>query len=107
MFVIDLESAQNSFDFSQTAIGSVLCCDTVSAEFLNKIINIKDGSEGFEKIKRKRNINKEEKQTRSQSAEGNLRPQVRTPRTIAYEAAGKNLRHCRNSARIPNQRSLR
>ena len=32
-----------------TANGSVLCYDTVPAEFLTKIINIEDGAERFEK----------------------------------------------------------
>ena len=40
-------------------------------------------------------ITNEEKQTRSQYAEGNFWPQVIKPRTIAYEAAGRNLNHCR------------
>ena len=47
MFVIDLESAQNAIDFYQTAIGSVLCYDTVPAEFLTKIININSNTERF------------------------------------------------------------
>ena len=47
VFVIDLEAAQNSFDFCQTVNGSVLCYDTVPTEFFNKIINIEDGAECF------------------------------------------------------------
>ena len=46
---IDLEAAQNSLEFHQTANGSVLCYDTVLAEFLTMFINIKDGSERFVK----------------------------------------------------------
>ena len=45
LFVIDLESAQNSLEFYQTANGSVLCYGTVPFEFLTEIINLKDGSE--------------------------------------------------------------
>ena len=33
LFVIDLEAAQHSLDFYQTTNGSVLCYDTVPAEF--------------------------------------------------------------------------
>ena len=49
LFVMDLEAAQNSLGFYQTANGSVLCYDTVPSEFLTKIINLKDGSEWFGK----------------------------------------------------------
>ena len=49
MFVIDLEAAQNSLEFYQTANGSVLCYDAVPSEFLAKITNFKYGSERFEK----------------------------------------------------------
>ena len=42
MFVIRLEAAQNSLEFYHTANGSVLRYATVPAEFLTKIINIKD-----------------------------------------------------------------
>ena len=45
VFAIDLESAQSSLDlFSQTTNGSVLWCDTVQAEFLFKIIRLRDGT---------------------------------------------------------------
>ena len=43
LFVIDLDAAQNSLEFRQTANGSVSCNNTVPAEFLTKIINIKNG----------------------------------------------------------------
>ena len=49
LFVMDLEAAQNSLGFNQTANGTVLCYDTVPSEFLTKIINLKDGSERFGK----------------------------------------------------------
>ena len=50
LFVLILEAAQNPLDFfQQTANGSVLCYNTVLAEFLTKIINIKNGSERFVK----------------------------------------------------------
>ena len=45
LFVIDLEAAQNSLEFNQTANESVLCYDTVPSEFLTKIINLKEGSQ--------------------------------------------------------------
>ena len=41
------------WSFTNTAIGSVLCYDTVPAEFLTKIINFKDGAERFEKAQSK------------------------------------------------------
>ena len=53
LFVIDLEAAQNSSEFYQTASGSVSCYHTVPAEFLTKIININDGSERFQKAQTK------------------------------------------------------
>ena len=53
MFVIDLEAAQNSRDFYQTANGSILCYDAVPVEFLTKNINIKDGAERFVKAQSK------------------------------------------------------
>ena len=49
LFVTDLEAAQNSLEFYQTANESVLCHDTVPSESLTKIIKIKDGSERFGK----------------------------------------------------------
>ena len=45
MFVIELESAQKSLEFHQTGNVNVLCYDTVVAEFLTKITNIKNGTE--------------------------------------------------------------
>ena len=45
LFVIDQEAAQNSLEVHQAASGSVLCYDTVPAEFLTKTINMKDRSE--------------------------------------------------------------
>ena len=48
LFVVDLEAAQNSLEFCQSANGSVVCYDTVPSEFLTKIINIKDGTERVE-----------------------------------------------------------
>ena len=47
MYLIDPKTAQESFDFDQTANGSVLCYDTVPAEFLTMIVNLKDGSPRF------------------------------------------------------------
>ena len=47
MLMISLDMAQNSFEFCQTADGSVLCFDTGPAELLTKIIIIKDGTERF------------------------------------------------------------
>ena len=41
LFVTDLEAAQDSLEFFQTANGSVFCYDTVPLEFLTKIINFK------------------------------------------------------------------
>ena len=66
MFVIDLESAQNALDFHQTANDSVLCYDTVPAEFTTKIININNNTEKVREStsKRKRSITNKEKQTR-------------------------------------------
>ena len=49
--VIDLEAVQESLEFYHTENGSVPWYDTVSAEILNNIINIEDGSERFENIK--------------------------------------------------------
>ena len=49
LFVIDLEAAQNSLEFTQTANGSVVCFDTVPSEFHTKIINLKDEPERFGK----------------------------------------------------------
>ena len=40
LFVIDVEAAQNSLEVHQAANGSVLCYDTVLAEFLTKTINM-------------------------------------------------------------------
>ena len=47
MFVIDVESAQNSLDVHQPVNGCVLCCGTVPAEFFTTIIKMKDGPERF------------------------------------------------------------
>ena len=47
LFVIDVEAAQNSLEVHQAANGSTLCYGTVLAEFLTKIINMKDGSKRF------------------------------------------------------------
>ena len=41
LFAIDLEPAQNSLEFFQTANGSVLCNGTVPSEFLTETINLK------------------------------------------------------------------
>ena len=65
MFVIDLESEQNSLDICQTAKGCVPCYDVVPAEFLTKITNIKKVTERFVRAQKKKNITNEEKQTRS------------------------------------------
>ena len=63
--MIDLETALNSLDFFQIANGSVSCYDTVPAEFLIKIIDIKDGSAKFveEKTKRRRIVTNDKKPT--------------------------------------------
>ena len=49
MTVIDLEAAQNSLEFYQTANGSALCFDTIPSELFSMIINLKNGSEKFGK----------------------------------------------------------
>ena len=52
-FVIDLEAEQNSMVFFHGTRGSVSCNDTVPAEIFTTIINMKDGSERFEKAQSK------------------------------------------------------
>ena len=59
--LIDLESAQKSFEFYPTAIGGVLRYDTIPAEFFTEIINIKDRTERFVRAQTKeKNITNEE-----------------------------------------------
>ena len=53
LFVIDLEAADRSLEFYQTANGNVLCYDTIPSEFFTKIINPNDGSERFAKAEYK------------------------------------------------------
>ena len=58
-FVIDLEAVQNSLEFYQTTNGSVVCYDTVPAEFLTKVINIKGGSARFGKEEEEESVTNE------------------------------------------------
>ena len=80
LFVMDLEAAQNSLGFYQTANGTVLCYDTVPSEFLTKIINLKDGSERFgkEEYKEEQVVSQEKESIRPRTAEGNLLAQHKT-----------------------------
>ena len=73
LFMIDLEAAQNSLQFFQTANGSVLCYDTVPADFLTKIINVQDGSGWF--------VKEEFLEEDSSPTKGNRRDQVQ-PRKL-------------------------
>ena len=74
LFVIDLEAAQNSLEFFQTANGSVFCYDTVPLEFLTKIINLKKRIRKVWKrrISRGGIVSHEKESMRPRTAEGNL-----------------------------------
>ena len=74
LFMIDLEAAQNSLEFYQTANGSVKCYDTSSGRALHQEHQrqrwIRKVRESL--IKRKSSITNEEKATRPQHAEEKL-----------------------------------
>ena len=84
LFVMDLEAAQNSLEFYQTANGSVLCCDTVPSEFLTKIINLKDGSERFGKGEYEEE--QEIESIRPRTAEGHLLAEHKNKKQVNVES---------------------
>ena len=84
MFVSTLDMSQDSMEFTKQR--------TVVSQVTTQF---RPSSSPRSSTSRMEQITNEEKQTRSQYAEGNFWPQVIKPRTIACETAGRNLNHCR------------
>ena len=76
LFVIDLDSAQKTIEFYKTVTGSVSCYDTLPAEFLTKIINIKDGTERFVKAQIKLREALSTKKSRPEHSQSNQTSEV-------------------------------
>ena len=89
--VIDLEAAQNSLDLYQTASGSILRYDAVPAEFLTKIMNLKDGTERIQKAQTKERYASPSKRSRRDrnTPRGKRKPQG---------ANHKTKRHCKRDS---------
>ena len=87
--VINLEAAQESLDFYPRMNGSVLCYDTVLAEFLIKIIDNKDGSGQFVKEDTKEEVSSPTK--RSPRDQGK-------PRKISWHDVKQKLAWCKTKS---------
>ena len=108
LFGVDLEAAQNSVEFYQTANGSVLCYDTVPSEFLKMIITLRDGSERFvqEEEYKKGGFDSQEKESiRPRRVKGNILAKHKTSNKRSWTAES-NLWHSRDHQRKQKQRSV-